>query len=213
MATTLYDSALTKKLQYWTQNTELKIYNPSDTKRLFEVIADESDDKPIKLPIICVRRSGGYTIKNTNRQPISYAGRVIAKSNEKAMKQNAIPIELSYQIDVYARYYSEADDIVRNLVFNIINFPQLNIEIPYLNQNIPHQSTLLLSDDVADNSDIPERFVNGNFTRLTLSVKVPDAYLWDIRVTDTASMDNFAVETYNEDDQHSKGIVIREQSK
>lgn len=87
------------------------------------MIADEKNDGPIALPIICVRRNGGYTIKNTNRQPISYQGRVIARSEDKAMSQNAIPIELSYQIDIYSRYYTEADDIVRNLVFNIINFP------------------------------------------------------------------------------------------
>ena len=188
MATTIYDNALIKKLEYWTQNTQLKIYNPSDTKRLFEVIADQGNDEPIKLPIICVRRGGGYTIKNTNRQPISYRGRVVDQSDEKAMFQNAIPIELSYQIDVYTRYYSEADDIVRNLVFNIINFPQLNVEIPYMNQNIPHQSTLFLVDEVYDNSDVPERFIAGNFTRLSLSVKIPDAYLWDIRITDTTSV-------------------------
>ena len=60
MSARFYDEALVKKLRYWTANTNVKIYNPSETRRLFEVIADETNDKPIKLPIICVRRPGGY---------------------------------------------------------------------------------------------------------------------------------------------------------
>ena len=212
MATRFYDEALVKKLQYWTQSANLKIYSPSETKRLFEVIADTNDDSPIQLPIICVRRSGGYTIKNTGRQPISYAGRTISKSDTQVMTQNAIPIELQYQIDVYTRYYTEADEIVRNLVFNIINFPQLNMVIPYMNQDLPHQSTLHLADTVDDNSDVPERFVQGNFTRLTLNVTVPDAYLWDIRVKDTASISGIDVLAKDDEDNQGdgKGIVIRD---
>lgn len=212
MATRFYDDALIKKLQYWTQATKLKIYSPSETKRLFEVIADETNDKPIELPIICVRRSGGYTIKNTGRQPLSYAGRTVAKSEQSVVTQNAIPIELQYQIDVYARYYSEADEIIRNLVFNIINFPQLNMVIPYLNQDLPHQSTIHLADTVDDNSDVPERFVQGNFTRLTLNINVPDAYLWDLRIKDTASVVGGQIEFKIEDGGQAdgKGIVIRD---
>lgn len=64
MSTRFYDEALTKKLSYWTKSTNVKIYNPSETKRLFEVIADESNDNPIQLPIICIRRSSGFQIKN-----------------------------------------------------------------------------------------------------------------------------------------------------
>lgn len=67
MSTRFYDEALIKKLQYWTQNVNVKIYSPTDTKKLFEVIADKTDDEPIKLPIICVRRNGGFRVKNINR--------------------------------------------------------------------------------------------------------------------------------------------------
>jgi len=47
MSARFYDYALIKKLQYWTANTNVKIYNPADTRKLFEVIADETNDKPV----------------------------------------------------------------------------------------------------------------------------------------------------------------------
>ena len=47
MALYFYDTALLSKLRYWTDRTQLHIYGPDDTKRLFETIADETNDSPI----------------------------------------------------------------------------------------------------------------------------------------------------------------------
>jgi len=132
MSTRFYDEALIKKLTYWTKSTNAKIYSPSDTRKLFEVIADESNDGPIKLPIICVRRTSGFQVKNINRQPLSYSAETIARTDSKVMKLNAIPIELKYQLDIYTRYFDEADEFARNLIFNIINFPSLTVVLRYL---------------------------------------------------------------------------------
>ena len=74
---------------------------------------------------------------------------------------NAIPIELSYQIDVYTRYMNEANEYVRNMIFNIVNFPRLTIEIPYYDNKIPHNSSIHLEKEVADNSSVPERLIHG----------------------------------------------------
>lgn len=216
MSARFYDEALVKKLRYWTSNTNVKIYNPSETRRLFEVIADETNDKPIKLPIICVRRPGGYQIVNNNRQPLSYRSKTIGKTPEKVMNLNAIPIELRYQIDIYTRYYDEADEFVRNLVFNFINFPSLTVVLTYLGEDIEHNSSITLAQEVEDNSDVPERFIQGNFTRLSLGVVISNAYLWDVRVSDTVSIDGFdiVVEDREEDDGGGgKGIIIREKDK
>ena len=216
MSTRFYDDALIKKLNYWTANTQVKVYSPSDTRRLFEVIADESGDKPISLPIICVRRSSGFNVSNVNRQPLSYSAATIGKTDEKVMKLNAIPIVLQYQIDIYTRYFDEADEFARNIIFNIINFQSLTVKLQYLDQEIQHKSTIIMDQDVQDNSDIPERFVQGNFTRLTIQLTIPDAYIWDVRVRDTSSVVGTSVDTdYNADDGNygqldGKGVIIRE---
>ena len=50
---------------------------------------------------------------------------------------------------------------MRNFVFNIINFPTLDITIPYNNLNYTHTSNIRLTGSVEDNSDIPERLIPG----------------------------------------------------
>ena len=125
MGVKLYDDAIVSKFKQWTQRTNIHIYSPSETKRIFEIIAEQTNDKPIGLPFIGLSRVGGYTILNTQMQPMTYDGLTL-KANQKASLQlNAIPIQIDYQVDVYTRQLSEADDYVRNLVFNIINFPSL----------------------------------------------------------------------------------------
>lgn len=182
MSAYYYDEALVKKFQGWTTNTNVHIYGPDDTKRLFEVIADTSGDKPIELPIVCLRRRGGYQIINTNKKPMTFDGFTKDATVERSIQVNAIPISIPYQIDVYARHFKEADAYLRNLIFNIINFPTLSIVIPYNDANIEHYGNIRIASEVEDNSDIPERIISGQFTRMSLFIDLDDAYLWDARV-------------------------------
>ena len=66
----------------------------------------------------------------------------------------------------------------RDLIFNIINNPTLEVTIPYNEVNYKHYANLRLSDSVEDSSGIPERLDFAQFTRLTLNVFIDDAYLW-----------------------------------
>ena len=74
----------------------------------------------------------GYEIINsgTTRRPLSYDG--LTRSHDSQTKSakivNVIPISLVYQIDVYARLAEEADILMRNLVFNIVNYPAITID-------------------------------------------------------------------------------------
>lgn len=189
MSTYLYDNALIDKIKGWTSSSDITIYAPDDTKRLFEVISDTNNDRSVKLPLIAISRKKGYQITNTNSRPLSYDGLTLDASIEKSIQLNAIPIQLSYQLDIYTRYFKEADEYARNLIFNFINFPVLSVIIPYNDSKILHKSVVEIATDVDDNSDIPERFVHGEFTRLTLNLNVPDAYLWDVRLRDNCYID------------------------
>ncbi|MBO5711334.1 MAG: hypothetical protein J6R47_00710, partial [Acholeplasmatales bacterium] len=101
---------------------------------------------------------------------------------------NAIPIGIAYQLDIYTRYLEEADEYARNFIFNIINYPKLTIELPYESQGIKHDANIRITSDIDDNSDIPERLIPGQFTRLTLGINIDDAYLFDVRVKDNLSI-------------------------
>ena len=190
MAVRFYDEALLKKFQKWTADTQVQLTGVNETRKLFEVIADKNNDKPIQLPLIALSRNGGYTIQEKYKQPRSYSSNEFIRmqdANSGALL-NAIPIGISYQIDIYARHLAEADEYARNIVFNIINYPKLNIEIPYEDSGLTHDANIRLITDVEDNSDIPERLISGQFTRFTIGIDIDDAYLFDVRIKDNLSI-------------------------
>lgn len=189
MSLNLYDNAFKLKLNNWTKNTELTILGPEETAKMFSIIADKTDDKPIKLPIISIKRTAGFTILDTAKRNLAFDGLKLEANYEKAKQLNAIPISIPYQLDIYTRYQREADELVRNIVFNIINYPKLDIIIPYHNDQYIHHSNIRLSGSVDDNSSIPERLIPGQFTRLTLPIIIDDAYLFDIRYNDTYTLE------------------------
>ena len=65
----LYDEGLLQKLKYWTEKTDVTVYNVDESSRLIEVLANKTNDKSIKLPIIAIRRPNGFTITNPNKKP------------------------------------------------------------------------------------------------------------------------------------------------
>lgn len=198
MGVRYYDEALLKKLHKWTAGTQVTLTGVNETKRLFEVVADNTNDNPIKLPLIALSRSGGYTIQSKYKQPRSYRGFDRVIGIETGAKLNAIPIGITYQLDIYTRYLEEADEYARNIVFNIVNYPKLEIEIPYESVGISHVSNIRLVSDVEDNSDIPERLIPGQFTRLTIGIDIDDAYLWDVRVRDNLKIVEGQLHVMNE---------------
>lgn len=198
MGVRYYDEALLNKLKKWTAGTEMQITGVNETKRLFEVLADKHDDRQIQLPIIALSRSGGYTILSKYKQPLSFAGSTMVLNEKKGAKLNAIPIGISYQLDIYTRLLEEADEYARNIVFNIINYPKLTIEIPYESLGLIHDANIRLKTDVEDNSDIPERLIPGQFTRLTIGIDIDDAYLFDVRIKDNLSIVESRVDIHTE---------------
>ena len=212
MAVRFYDEALLKKFQKWTADTQVHLTGINETRRLFEVVADTNNDKPIQFPLIALSRNGGYTIQEKYKQARSYNGNALVITTDSGAKLNAIPIGISYQIDIYTRELAEADEYARNIVFNIINYPKLNIEIPYEDTGLTHDANIRLITDVEDNSDIPERLISGQFTRFTIGIDIDDAYLFDVRVKDNLSIVEgqlWATTTYDGKEQIDKELIFQ----
>lgn len=193
MSIKLYDDALIDKFRKWTQDTHVTLTGVNTTSRLFSTIADMNQDREIQLPIIALSRPGGFTIKDKYKQPRSYNGMKYVQTASQAALVNLIGITIPYQIDVYTRYQEEADEYMRNIVFNIINYPKLQVEIPYEGLGKLHDSNIRIISDVDDNSDIPERVIPGQFTRYTLGINIDDAYLFDVRLKDNMKIVETAV--------------------
>ena len=181
MSLKMYDEAVLDKLRKWTNDTDVHVYGHDDTRRLFEVVASEGRDSPIKLPILCLRRIGGLHLINPNKTVLSYDAITADKTEKTSLKLNAIPIDIEYQLDIYSKFQEEAEEYLREIVFNIINNPTCSVEIPYNDLNFVHHATLRISSDIDDTSDIPERLVVGQFTRYSVHLNVDDAYLWDVK--------------------------------
>ena len=181
MAIAYYDNALLEKVKSWVNDANMKITGPDETRRLFQYQADIKDDKPIQLPLIALRRGRDVDILSTNKKPLTFDGATLEANAKQSGMLNGIPIAIKYQLDIYSRYYEEADEYIRNFIFNFINFPKLKIEIPYNDAKIEHISNVRLEQTVVDNSDIAERLTPGQFTRFTLSLYIDDAYIFDYK--------------------------------
>ena len=189
MAVRFYDDALTEKIKSWVKDPNMKILKPSESTRLFQLRADQLNDEPLTLPLIAISRDNDFEIISTAKKPINYDGGHLRADCKKSELLNGIQIRLSYQLDIYCKYFAEADEYVRNFIFNIINYPNLHIEVPYNGTNLVHDSTLMLDSTVSDNSDIPERLISGQFTRMSIKLTIDDAYLFSVPF-----MDNWNVE-------------------
>ena len=181
MALYYYDEALVAKIKNWVGDANIKITSPDETKRLFQYHADISGDEPIQLPLIALRRNRDISILDTNKQPLVFDGLTLNANEDQSDQLNGIPISLTYVIDIYTRYEREGQEYLRNFIFNIIKFPKIQIQIPYNNSNILHNSNIRLDGNVSDNSEIPERLIAGQFTRFTIPINIDDAYLFDYR--------------------------------
>lgn len=188
MGARFYDEALIAKIRSWVGDQRLSVISSSDVSQLFATTADQQNDNGVELPLIAITRSG-FSISNTNRTDLSINGPTLEVNRQRSEWLNAIPINLRYQIDVYSRYMEQADEIIRNMIFNIVNFPRLTISLPYYDQDIKQTSSIHLDGQVQDNSAIPERLIYGQFTRLTLNIDILDAYLYDLRIGDNKKID------------------------
>ena len=197
MGVRFYDDSITEKIKSWVKDPNMSILKPSETSRLFQMKADESLDKPLTLPLIAISRDNDFEIISTAKKALTYDGAHLDATYEKSELLNGIPIRLSYQIDIYCKYFAEADEYVRNFIFNIINYPNIHMFRPYNKSNIMHDSTMLRESTVSDNSDIPERLISGQFTRMTIRITIDDAYLFSVPF-----MSNWSIE-------YPAGIIVK----
>ena len=127
MSTYLYDEAIMNKLKRWGLPNSATLLSPNDIQNLYDIINQQNGDRGIALPLITLNRSGNFNITRVEKSPLSINALKIAKTKERSMQLNAIPIELEYQLDIYARQRVQADEYARELAFNFINYPEIEI--------------------------------------------------------------------------------------
>lgn len=183
MSVRYYDKAMVDKIKRWVIDPNMRVLGPSEAKALFRQNSDRDLDKAMSLPVIVLSRDNYCEVVNTNKQALSYdGGHIDIVSEKKSGVLNAIPIKLSYTLSIYTRFFEEADEYARNFIFNLVNYPTVDINIPYQNANIRHRSKIYLNNRVEDNSNSSGRLSQDQFTRITLSLDINDAYMFSIPI-------------------------------
>ena len=178
MSVALYDKMVKNKIAGWVIDPNMVILGPDETEELFKHQADIKDDKPITLPLIAISRDRDINIELTAKRPLTHMGKSFNYNSNSVDHLNAIPITINYQLDIYTRFQTEAHEYARNFVFNIVNHPSMELLIPYNDSNLSYISYMSLMSPISDNSDIPQRLVPGQFTRMTMHFSLKDAYLF-----------------------------------
>ena len=181
MAISYYDEAVTQKIKNWlADSSKLRVLSPDESNRLIQLQAEDSKDKPLKLPLLAISRNKDIEIESAIKQNKSFDGLIIAQDSETAttVHMNVIPIKTTYQLDIYTKKRIEADEYIRQYLFKLINNPQIIIEIPYNNYIIKHTANLRVLNTISDTSDIPTHLFPGQFYKWTIQLELQDGFLF-----------------------------------
>ena len=181
MACRYYDDILVAKLLKWLPSTStLRVLGPSESKRFFELTADDAKDHAFKLPLITLSRHKDIELLSTVKSPKSYDGLKLLSTPESTLQFNVIPIKLLYDLTIYTKTEDEVDEYVRNFLFKLINNPVIKVQIPYNDSNIEHVANIRVLSSVSDTSDISERIFPGQFYCWTIQLEIQDAFLFSL---------------------------------
>ena len=202
MAINYYDDLIVQKLQRWLpEASTLRVLKPEETKKLFELTAEDNKDSAFQLPLISLSRKDDIELLSTVKSPKSYDGlrlipdaqtpdlsKLKGQAYRQALSQlpsniyqfNVLPIRLEYQLDIYTKTAEEGDEYLRAFLFKLVNNPVIKIEIPYNGVSIEHIANIRVLNNIANTSSITERLFSGQFTRWTIQLEIQDAFLFSI---------------------------------
>lgn len=183
MAISYYDDAVTQKIKGWlADSSKLRVLSPDESTRLIQLKAEDSEDKPLQLPLISISRNKDLEIENTIKQNKSFDGLIIGKdtTSKTTIHLNVIPVKTTYQLDIYTKKRIEADEYIRQYLFKLINNPQIIIEIPYNGYIVRHTANLRVLNTVSDTSDISTHIFTGQFYKWTIQLELQDGFLFSI---------------------------------
>lgn len=181
MACRYYDDILVAKILKWIpEASNLRVLKPSESKKLFELTANDKNDQPLTLPLISLSRSKDIELLSTVKQPKSYDGLTLLNDTRGTLQFNVIPIKLLYDLTIYTKTEEEVDEYVRNFLFKLINNPVIKVRIPYNNTQIEHIANIRVLSNISDTSDISERIFSGQFHCWTIQLEIQDAFLFSL---------------------------------
>ena len=210
MGVRFYDEAIANKIQKWIRDPNMVILKPNEVSRLWQVRADQKNDQPLTLPLIAISRDPTVNMDISTKRSLTCDGASIGKTDTTSFQLDAIPIGITYQIDIYTQKYEEGDEYLRNFIFNFVNHPKMKVILPYNGANIEHVCYTRLTSSATDNSDVSEKLFPDQFTRWTIQLEVHDAFLFSIPVKEFGRIVGAELELHDSEVKQPEPIKLPE---
>ena len=202
MSLRYYDEILTEKIKRWLpEASHVRVLKPEESRRFFELRANDASDAPMRLPCIALSRDTSFDIETNIKTIRSYSGLTISGDTMQATHLNAIPITLKYTLDIYTKTMEEGDEYLRSYLFKLVNNPKMTIALKYNGVCLEHTAYLRVGETVSDTSAISERLFSGQFTKWSIELTLYDTYLFNIPYRQTWALDGVSLETTSDTDK------------
>lgn len=89
------------------------------------------EEGQLQLPAIVLGRTTWTNAKDLESWVIAKKGRNDRIKNNKAIQEQAIPVQLDYTITLLATTQDDIDELTSEVLFCILNYPRLTIDLPY----------------------------------------------------------------------------------
>jgi len=83
MSIRFYDEAVVNKIKKWIADPNMVILKPNEVNRLFQITADQNNDKPLTLPLIAISRDTNINLSIPTKRSLSCDGKKVEYNEEK----------------------------------------------------------------------------------------------------------------------------------
>ena len=177
----LYDKAICDDLQR-SFNSEVAgnpVVRAIEPEGLLQLAAQIQNDE-ITFPCISVVRSKTYEI-DTNRSNFTWMHRGVAKvvdlNTNNLYYERAIPITLSYTLNILTTNTADRDELVRELIFKYVSMYFLTIQLPYEADRKMRFGVIIDAENIENNSGSLEGMTSGTLYETLIPLKVEGAVL------------------------------------
>lgn len=164
-----YDKAIENKFK---KVFDRVVYAPTD-KFYERYLLSENNKDNVKLPALSIWRTSHEFYPNNARTQLNVSNMRIPNMDTYMSRHiYSMQIKLNYQLDIWAGSDIDRDDMLSEILFFLVTYP--NIYIEYEGQNFAFPIQIEPPDDVTDISEFDS---NGDLYRISIPLIIPDARL------------------------------------
>lgn len=109
------------------------------------------EEGQLQLPAIVLGRTTWTNAKELESWVIAKRGRTDRIRNNKLINEQAIPVQLDYTVTLLATTQDDIDELTSEVLFCILNYPRLTIDLPYGADRQIH-AQIIQNGDLQDSS-------------------------------------------------------------